>query len=77
MGQDKQCEKFELAGTDGFRVIYCKRCEVVELEIGALSLRLSPEILQRFANILMKASLRLERAANSGNLVSQASGTLH
>lgn len=77
MGQDKQCEKFELTGTDGFRVIYCRRCDVVELEIGALSLRLSPEMVQRFANILMKASLRLERVANSGNLVLQAGGTLH
>ena len=72
MATNQQCEKVELAGTQGFRVVYCQNCEVVELEIGALSLRLTPEIAQRFANVMMKASLRLERVLNSSNLATHA-----
>lgn len=76
----QECEKVELAGTQGFRVVYCRNCDVVELEIGALSLRLSPDIAQRFANVMMKASLRLERVINSSNLempVPHAPNALH
>jgi hypothetical protein len=45
----------------GLRLIYCKDCNVVEFEIGAVSLRLCPEVVQRMANMLMKASLKLDR----------------
>ncbi len=62
----QQCEKIELAETAGFRVIYCSNCQVVELEVGALSLRLTPEMAQHFANVLMKGSLKLERLTQSG-----------
>jgi hypothetical protein len=76
----QECEKIELAGTQGFRVVYCRNCDVVELEVGAMSLRLSPEIAQRFANVMMKASLRLERVVNSSGLATtgtQTSNALH
>ena len=54
------CTKIELANGLGVRLLYCKNYEVVELEIGAISLRLSPDMIQRVANIMMKASLKLE-----------------
>ena len=54
------CTKIELANSLGVRLLYCKTCEVVELEIGAILLRLSPDMIQRVANIMMKASLKLE-----------------
>lgn len=54
------CTKIELANSLGVRLLYCKNCEVVELEIGAISLRLSPDMIQRVANMMMKASLKLE-----------------
>lgn len=57
------CEKIELANTGGVRLIYCEECQVVELEIGAISVRLCPDVIQRIANVMMKASLALEHVA--------------
>lgn len=54
------CEKVELASAMGLRMIYCNDSKVVELEIGAVSLRLRPDVVQRIANIMMKASLKLD-----------------
>ncbi len=61
------CEKLILAESFGARLIYCKNCDVVELEIGAISLKLSPNHVQQIANIMMKASLRLDRMVNLNN----------
>ena len=58
------CDKLILAEGLGVRLIYCKNCDVVELEIGAISLRLSPNHVQQIANVMMKASLRLDRMVN-------------
>jgi uncharacterized membrane-anchored protein YhcB (DUF1043 family) len=55
------CTKVILAENLGLRLIYCSECEVVELEIGAISVRLSPNAIQRIANIMMKASLKLDK----------------
>ena len=57
---DTVCEKIELANSCGVRLIYCQDCQVVELEIGAISVRLCPDVIQRIANVMMKASLQLE-----------------
>lgn len=54
------CKKIELANGLGVRLLYCESCQVVELEIGAISLKLSPDMIQRIANIMMKASLKLD-----------------
>ncbi len=54
------CEKIILANSLGVCLTYCPDCSVVELEIGAISLRLSPDVIQRVANIMMKASLQLD-----------------
>ena len=54
------CNKIELANGLGVRLLYCQNCQVVELEIGAISLKLSPDMVQRVANIMMKASLKLD-----------------
>ncbi len=55
------CDKLILAEGLGVRLIYCKNCDVIELEIGAISLRLNPNHVQQIANVMMKASLRLDR----------------
>ena len=57
------CEKIELANSCGVRLIYCQDCNVVELEMGAISVRLCPDVIQRIANVMMKASLKLEHIA--------------
>jgi hypothetical protein len=55
------CEKIILAESLGVRVIYCKNCDVIELEIGAITMRLASTHMQQVANIMMKASLKLDR----------------
>ncbi len=73
----KTFEKIELAGTCGMRILYCQECHVVELEIGALSLRLAPDIVRRFANVLMKASLKLEKLESTGLYEPESLGVMH
>lgn len=77
MNSLKTCEKIELAGTCGIKIIFCRECNVVELEIGALSLRLAPVIVRRFANVLMKASLKLEKLESTGLYAAEQLGTMH
>ncbi len=55
------CKKIMLAESLGLRLLYCRGCEVVELELGAISIKLSPDKIQRLANLLMKASLKLDQ----------------
>ena len=54
------CDKLILADSLGVRLTYCQNCNVVELEIEAISLRLNPDVIQQVANIMMKASLQLD-----------------
>jgi len=54
------CKKIELANGLCMRLCYCQNCQLVELEIGSITLKLSPANIQRMANIMMKASLKLE-----------------
>lgn len=77
MLENQSCRKIELASTCGFRVMYCQECQIVELEIGALTLRFSPEFVQRFANIMMKASLRLELLTQQQSAASMKGQALH
>lgn len=64
---DPSCEKIELANSCGVRLIYCQDCQVVELEIGAICVRLCPDVIQHMANVMMKASLKLEHVAAISN----------
>lgn len=61
MMKQNPCEKILLVDNLGIRLIYCPECEVVELEIGAISIRLNPDAVQKIANAMMKASLKLDR----------------
>ena len=65
---ESNCHKIELANSLGVRLLYCETCEVVELEIGAISVRLSPDMIQRVANIMMKASINLDKV-NAGHKI--------
>ena len=71
------CDKLILAEGLGVRLIYCKNCDVIELELGALSVRLSPNHVQQIANIMMKASLKLDRMVNVNNVPSNAQTMQH
>ena len=58
------------------RLIYCKNCNVIEFEIGAISLRLSPSHVQQIANVMMKASLRLDLTCNTNTNANSDDATL-
>ncbi len=60
-----QCDKIILADSLGVRLVFCQDCNVVELEIGAISVRLCPDVIQRVANVMMKASLQLEHVTSA------------
>ncbi len=57
----KNCDKIILADSAGLCLTYCPNCKIVEVEIGAISLRISPDVVQRMANVMMKAGFNLER----------------
>ena len=59
-------EKILLANSFGIKLFYSRDKNIVELEIGVTCLRLNPSLIQRIANVMMKASLRLDHieAAN-------------
>jgi hypothetical protein len=71
------CEKLILAEGIGVRLIYCKNCDVIELEIGAISLRIAPAHIQQIANVLMRASLRLDRMVNVQNTSTNVENMQH
>lgn len=54
-------EKIILGESLGVKLIFCQDCNVVELEIGAVSVRLCPDVIQQVANVMMKASLQLDQ----------------
>ena len=71
------CDKLILAEGLGVRLVYCKNCDVIELELGAISVLLSPNHVQQIANIMMKASLKLDRMVNLNNVPSNAQTMQH
>lgn len=56
----KRDEKILLANSFGIKLFYFREKNIVELEIGMTCLRLNPSLIQRIANVMMKASLQLD-----------------
>lgn len=59
MKQNESCKRVLLAGEHGCRVVYCEACQVAELEIGALSLRLEESSLHQVHKTLEQALIKL------------------
>lgn len=57
---NKQCKRVVLAGTDGCQVLYCPDCEIAELEIGAMNIRLEESVFRTLVGMMNNASKRLE-----------------
>ena len=69
MKNNQISEKIELANSCGVRLVYCQDCQLVQLEVGAITINFCPEAIQRIANVMMKASLQLDHIiANKQNL---------
>jgi hypothetical protein len=56
--------KTRLAGSDDSNIVYCEHCDVLELNLGGLTLRLNPESLQTLSSVLNHAKVRLDRLQN-------------
>lgn len=53
------CRRVVLAGGEGCRVLYCEECNVAEVEVGALSLRLEAHAFNSLAEMMQEAAARL------------------
>ncbi len=60
----KQHFKTRLAGNDDCDVVFCQDCNTLELNIGALTLRLNPESMHSLSSVLNQAKVRLNRLDN-------------
>jgi hypothetical protein len=59
MKHETSCRRILLAGVGGCRVIYCSDCDVTEVELGAMSLRLKAEDLVELQAVLAQACRQL------------------
>lgn len=59
MATDNLCHRILLAKNQGCKVIYCEECDVTELEIGAISLRLASESIEQLYAVLKEANDKL------------------
>ncbi|GBG12489.1 uncharacterized protein NMK_0020 [Novimethylophilus kurashikiensis] len=60
MNTTKQCRRVLLAGSEGCQVVYCPDCEIAELEIGAMNIRLEESVFRTVVNMLNTATKKLE-----------------
>ena len=68
MNSTKQHKKVRLAGGDDCSVVLCSECNVLELNFGASTLRISPASLHTLSSILNNASVRLAQMQNNSPL---------
>ena len=68
MNSTKQHKKVRLSGNDDCCVVFCSECNVLELNLGASTLRISPESLHTLSSILNNAKVRLAQMQNNSPL---------
>lgn len=66
MSEKTMCKKFLLSGQTGFRVHYCETHRTIELEIGAMSLRMDEDALEMIRDSLNE-SIGKMRTLQSGH----------
>lgn len=59
MSEHAMCKKILLSGQAGFRVHYCETHGTVELEVGAMSLRLDEDALEIMSDSLSESVSKL------------------
>jgi hypothetical protein len=59
MRKDEACKRIVLAGAEGCKIVYCEGCEVAEMELGAISVRLELSALNNLHTILGQAAMKL------------------
>jgi hypothetical protein len=59
MKSSGNCDRVVLAGRHGCRVIYCEDCNVAEVEVGSLSLRLEMQAFNALGEMMQEAMQKL------------------
>lgn len=59
MRKDEPCKRTLLAGADGCRIMYCEGCNIAEMELGAISVRLELKALHNLQAVLGQAAMKL------------------
>ena len=59
MNSTKQHKKVRLSGNEDCSVVLCSECNVLELNLGASTVRINPESLHAISSILNNATVRL------------------
>ncbi|MDI1309931.1 MAG: hypothetical protein PSV17_10950 [Methylotenera sp.] len=59
MREDEVCRKIVLAGGEGCQIVYCEGCQVVEVQLGAISVHLELTALHNLQSILGQAAIKL------------------
>lgn len=59
MRKEEACKRIVLAGAEGCKIVYCEGCEVAEMELGAISVRLELSALHNLQTILGQAAMKL------------------
>jgi hypothetical protein len=68
MNSTKQHKKVRLSGNDDCCVVFCSECNVIELNLGASTVRISPESLDRLSLILNHSKARLAQMQNTSSI---------
>jgi hypothetical protein len=79
MESSNSCHRVVLAGNAGCRVLYCEECNVAEVEVGALSLRLEMAAFHSLGEMLQEAMSSLAKidSAKSGRNNYSHIGNMH
>lgn len=59
MGKEESCKRVVLAVAEGCRIIYCEGCNVAEMELGAISVRLELNAIHNLQAVLAQATVKL------------------
>lgn len=59
MEKAETCKRVLLAGTDGCKIIYCEACNIAEMELGAISVRLELNAIHNLQAVLAQAAMKL------------------
>ena len=68
MNSTKQHKKVRLSGNNDCSVVLCSECNVLELNFGASTVRISSESLHTISSILNNASVRFAQIQNAASV---------
>ncbi|MEZ0232973.1 MAG: hypothetical protein ACAH12_09040 [Methylophilaceae bacterium] len=73
------CKRVVLAGNDGCRILFCEECNIAEVEVGALSLRLDVQAFNTLSELLQEAASKVAifNAAKAQNEVISGVRNVH